>query len=351
METKSWLKLLAVAFNLLFAALLLSYCSSPVLRVREPARIPSVSPPPKIAPTAVAIAPASEPLPKNEPATAEEFAAALIDEQARRDELRRAQQRRLKLERNGRTIADEAALASQGTVDWPEALQALLEETRRYTAKRPELKRLKQEERWQREEPVKEALTQAKSIAAAFYQRDKELQRQRDTATLYKKEDREALKKLIAAFTAGKNNAVDLVDALIAMIGRIPESELLAALDILAKKTLPKDAFDLCRANCGLKESQATSAVTTYAAVAPHDDELCADRATLQGRCLPLRSGPGPFNRSIRCLPEDSCGLVPTGTRRVVPDFNTGSALWIEVIDDRGNQGWVSDFYVTEKQS
>lgn len=81
----------------------------------------------------------------------------------------------------------------------------------------------------------------------------------------------------------------------------------------------------------------------------PRGPRYCADAFRLRGEPLPVHVAPDPHSRTLVRLPPRSCTITSTGAEFFYPD-PSGSALWLEVLDDAGTIGWVSAFYLSRSR-
>lgn len=252
-------------------------------------------------------------------------------------------------ERRAAQQRHEADLKALAEVDIPHAVVELATEAARYRRKRPDLERLSEPERWERETPVKEALARASELVVEYYATDRLAQKGRDGPTLYHSDDANALTANLGALQrAGEDDLKDAAAVLPTFVGRVPEKLMLSALDAIARTALPADAFDPCRNPKACPKPPApppaAAAPPPPAPVARAALALCV-KAGARGPDLEVRRQPDPFAEVFARLRPRQCGIEPTGHKDA---YNTpwGPTAWRQIIVD-GDTGWVKDGVLT----
>jgi hypothetical protein len=288
--------------------------------------------------------------------------------------LSRRKQLDAELHKRRAALARLEAELLQLSADFPALLHDLAREAMRFTAKTPELQRLEPRARWEREAPVKQALTRVRAVVSDYHRLDAEAQKERDEPTLYTGAISAALSARIISHPRHADDTPHaFADDVQRLLGKVPEALLLEALDVLARKALPTDSFDPCRdpAQCPkpvvereLKPAAApaTPAPIPVPAPAPTPPvslperrelrdivEYCADPEALRGARLPLREDPTPLSPALGYIRGGECGL--RGTGEIVPHRQpAGVFVWIEVVRRDRSIGWVNSYYVRQRR-
>jgi hypothetical protein len=276
------------------------------------------------------------------------------------------------LQKRRTALARLEAELLQLRADFPALLHDLAREAVRFTAKAPELHRLETRARWERETPVKHALTRARALVTDYHRLDLEAQKEREEPTLYTDAISAALTARVTAYPRQADDTPHaFADDVQRLLGKVPESLLLGALDVLARKALPTDAFHPCRdpAHCPkpvvereLKPAAAPAITVPVRAPAPSPPvalperrvrpdvvEYCADPERLRGDRLPLREDPTPMSPALAYIRAGECGL--RGTGEIVPHRQpAGVFVWIEVERRDRSIGWVNSYYVRQRR-
>lgn len=279
----------------------------------------------------------AEKLPTSAHRKDEDMAPAFVSPEARRRaQLRKAHAEAL-AERRVRYQALEAELVELSEKDIPGVLAELAQAVVRYRNKLSDLQRLKKAEQWERETPVKEAHARARTLTEEWYKIDFEAQKEREGPTLHVPTEAEALTKRLQAFKRGEEGIEPFAASLAALLGKVPESLLLSAIDAIPRAVLPKNAYDPCRDPSACPKPFASPAETGLTARdIASGVRLCVGADSLWP--VPLYPRPdfnAPAHVAVR---PPSCRLTATG--RVIDRIASGGSLWIEVSHESGQVGW-----------
>jgi hypothetical protein len=244
----------------------------------------------------------------------------------------------------------EAELRAIAKIHLPAALDELAEAAAAYRRKISDLARLKKEEQWEREGPVKEALARARALTADYYAADREAQKGRDGPTLHPAEDADALAKRIDAFKRGGEEFGAFAKLLPPLYGKIPEKLLLEAIEVMARAALPADAFDSCArdpSTCPKPPPPPPAPPVAVSPVAPPAPPVAAVksgacvRASASPHHLTVHTDPDTTAAVITRLAPRQCGILRTG----FTDAYHGPAGWSawEEINVNGHTGWIRE--------
>lgn len=245
----------------------------------------------------------------------------------------------------------EAELRTIAKIHIPAALDEFAEAASAYRRKVPDLARLKKEEQWEREAPVKEALVRARALTADYYTADREAQKGREGPTLHAAEDADALAKRIDGFKKGGDDFGAFAKQLPPYYGKVSEDLLLKAIEAIARAALPADAFDPCARDASACPKPAPPPTPPPPKTLPPTEPpppapmvvassgYCVTSAPTHG--IGLLAHPQMSAPLLLRLSPGQCGITPTGRRaRPYSTYRTATLLEVEV---NGKTGWVRE--------